>query len=98
MPLLGQFTLKPGRITIARVTQTGDGLALVLGGGEVIRAPMSFTGTSAVVRFDGGIAAARNCLIDAALEHHVAIVYGEHRPLLETWAAAKGLPVLDMTI
>ncbi len=97
MPLLAQFPLKPGRITLARVTQARNRLALALGAGEVVRAPMSFTGTSAVVRLDGGGAAARARLLDAALEHHVAIVYGDHRAALEAWAARHDLPLIDLT-
>jgi L-fucose isomerase-like protein len=97
MPLLAEFTLKPGRITIARLTQARNGLALVLGAGEVIAAPMAFTGTSATVRFDGGVARARDVLIGEMLEHHVAMAYGDHRDVLEGWAATKGLPVIDLT-
>ncbi|MGL5447313.1 MAG: L-fucose/L-arabinose isomerase family protein [Rhabdaerophilum sp.] len=97
MPLLAEFTLKPGRITIARLTQARNGLALVLGAGDVISAPMAFTGTSATVRFDGGVAQARDVLIGEMLEHHVAMVYGDHRATLEAWAALKGLPVMDLT-
>jgi L-fucose isomerase-like protein len=97
MPLLAEFTLKPGRITIARLTQAQNGLALVIGTGEVVRAPMSFTGTSGTVRFDGGADAAGDVLIGEMLEHHVAFAYGDFRPLLESWAALKGLPVIDLT-
>ncbi|MBL8590615.1 MAG: hypothetical protein JNK46_18920 [Methylobacteriaceae bacterium] len=97
MPLLAQFPLKPGRITLARLSQARNGLFLALGAGDVRRAPMAFTGTSAVVALDGGVGAARERLIDEALEHHVAIVYGDHRGVLESWAARKGLPVLDLT-
>ena len=97
MPLLAEFTLKPGRITIARITQARNGLALVLGGGEVIAAPMSFTGTSGVIRFDGGAKSAGDVLIGEMLEHHVAMVYGEHRAILESWATLKGLPIIDLT-
>ena len=53
LPLLMEFPLKPGRVTIARLTQSGNGAyRLVVGGGEMLRAPMSFTGTSGVLRFD----------------------------------------------
>jgi L-fucose isomerase-like protein len=97
MPLLAEFTLKPGRITIARLTQARNGLALALGAGEVISAPMAFTGTSATLRFDGGVAPARDVLIGEMLEHHVAMVYGDHRDVLESWAGLKGLPILDLT-
>lgn len=97
MPLLAQFPLKPGPITLARISQARNRTTLVLGFGEVRRAPMSFTGTSAVVALKGGIASALATLIDGALEHHVAIAYGDHRLVLEAWAARKGLPVLDLT-
>lgn len=103
MALLAEFTLKPGRITIARLSQARnhDGktsLSLVLGGGAVIAAPMSFTGTSAVVRFDGGAANAAEVLLGEGLEHHVAMVYGEHRPALEAWAARNTLAIIDLTL
>jgi hypothetical protein len=97
MPLLAQFALRPGRITLARLSQARNRVMLVLGSGTVKRAPMSFTGTSAVVTLDGGIASARAMLLDEMLEHHVAITYGNQRAILEAWAARKGLPVLDLT-
>jgi L-fucose isomerase-like protein len=97
MPLLAQFPLKPGPITLARISQARNRVVLVLGSGEVRRAPPSFTGTSGVVALEGGIAAARSALLDEALEHHVAITYGDQRAILEAWAARKGLPVLDLT-
>lgn len=97
MPLLAQFPLKPGAITLARLSQARNRTVLVLGSGTIERAPMSFTGTSGVITLKGGIGAALSTLIDEALEHHVAIVYGDHRDALEAWAARKGLPVLDLT-
>jgi L-fucose isomerase-like protein len=97
MPLLQQFTLKPGRITIARLTQAQNRVQLVVGGGEVIRRPMSFTGTSAVVRLDGGAEPAMHRLLGEQLEHHVAMVYGEQRGALHAVAAMLGVPVLPLT-
>jgi L-fucose isomerase-like protein len=52
MPLLHQFTLKPGRITLARISRARNVPKLVVAGAEVIRAPMAFTGCSGTVRFD----------------------------------------------
>ncbi|MEY2722061.1 MAG: hypothetical protein RL597_1506, partial [Pseudomonadota bacterium] len=52
MPLLHQFPIKPGRITLARLSRSRNSLKLVLAGAEVIRAPMAFTGCSGTVRFD----------------------------------------------
>lgn len=97
MPLLMQFPLKPGRISIGRISQAGNRTALVIGGGEIVRAPISFTGTSGVVRFDGGATPAMHALLGHGLEHHVAIAYGEHRDALHAVARALGLPVIDLT-
>ncbi|HRJ70552.1 MAG TPA: hypothetical protein PK812_13200, partial [Beijerinckiaceae bacterium] len=96
MPLLYQFPLKPGRITIARISQARNATKFVIGGGEVVRAPLSFTGTSAVVKFDGGASGMLRSLVGEALEHHVAIAYGDHRAGLEALAARWGLPVLEI--
>lgn len=96
MPLLAEFTLKPGRITVARISQAQNEPKMILAGAEVVSAPMSFTGTSGVIRFDrpaGDVAAA---MMDERLEHHVAIAYGEHRPALRAAAAKLGLRVVEL--
>ncbi len=95
-PLLHQFPLKPGRVTLARLSQAFGERALVVGRGEMLRRPMSFTGTSGVVRLDGGTAAARAALIGGGLEHHVSVAYGDAKAGLESVAARLGLPVLDL--
>jgi L-fucose isomerase-like protein len=97
MPLLAQFPLKPGRVTLARLTQARDQTRLVIAGGEVLRAPISFTGTSAVLRFDGGTEAAMRGLLDHALEHHLALVYGDHRASLVATADRLGIPAVSLT-
>jgi L-fucose isomerase-like protein len=96
MPLLQEFTLKPGRITIARVSQARGRPTMVLAGGEVVRAPMSFTGTSGVVRFDRPAADVTEAMMEFGLEHHVAIAYGEHRGALRALAGELGLPVVEL--
>ena len=97
MPLLYQFPLKPGRITIARISQARNETRMIVGGGEVVRAPMSFTGTSAVVKFDGGAEHAMRGLLDHALEHHVAICYGDHQGAVTAAGQKMGLPVVALT-
>jgi L-fucose isomerase-like protein len=96
MPLLAEFTLKPGRITIARVSQARNAPRLVLAGAEVLRAPMSFTGTSGVVRFDRNAGEVAAAMMQEGLEHHVAFAYGEHRPALRAMADRMGLPVVEI--
>lgn len=97
MPLLHQFRIKPGRITLARLSQARGALKMMLAGAEVVRAPMAFTGTSGTVRFDAPARDVCRTIMEEGLEHHFALVYGEHRPALRAIAARLGLPVLELT-
>lgn len=96
MPLLFEFPLKPGRVTFFRVSQARGRTAAVIGGGEMLARPMAFTGTSGVVRFDSPASAVFTTIVDAALEHHMALAYGDHRAALEGAAAALGIPVIRL--
>jgi L-fucose isomerase-like protein len=96
MPLLAEFTLKPGRITIARISQARNAPKMILAGARVVAAPMSFTGTSGVIRFDRDAGTVAAAMMEEGLEHHVAFAYGEYRPALRAAAARLGLPVVDL--
>ena len=96
MPLLYEFPLKPGTVTFVRISQSFNEPKMILAGGEMLRRPMAFTGTSGVVRFEKPADKVLNDVIDAGLEHHMALAYGEHRPALRAAAAAMGLPVLEI--
>jgi L-fucose isomerase-like protein len=93
MPLLYQFPLKPGRITIARLSQSNNDPHLMIAGGKVVRRDISFTGTSGVVKLDTPAGEAMNGLIGGAYEHHVAMVYGDHTGAMAALGEALGLPV-----
>jgi len=97
MPLLYEFALKPGRITLARISKARGELKLVLAGAEVKRRPKAFTGTSGVVEFDAPVERVLDTVMGAALEHHVSLVYGDFKPQLRAVAGKMGLPVLDIT-
>jgi hypothetical protein len=62
----------------------------------MLKRPMAFTGTSGVIRFDGGTSRALHDIVATGLEHHMALAYGDHRVLLRDTAAAMGLPVLEL--
>ncbi|HRW46650.1 MAG TPA: hypothetical protein P5333_03985 [Caldilinea sp.] len=102
LPLLFEFPLKPGRVTIARLHRTAldngaAGYQLVIGGGEMVRAPKSFTGTSGVIRFDRPAAEVFDTIMRAGLEHHVSITYGDYQEELRGFARLAGLAVLELT-
>lgn len=98
LPLLLEFPLKPGRVTLARLTGGGTAgeLRLVVGSGEMLRAPRSFSGTSGVLRFDYPAQTVLDTLMNEGLDHHICLTYGEHlAPLLEL-ARLLRLPVMQL--
>lgn len=102
LPLLFEFPLKPGRVTIARLHRTMstpgvEEYQLVIGGGEMIRAPKSFGGTSGVVRFDQPATTVLDRVMNHGLEHHFSITYGDYREELYALAKQLALPLLDLT-
>lgn len=96
LPLLLEFPLKPGRVTLARLSEATGGYRLVVGGGEMIRAPLSFSGTSGVIRFDRPAAEVLDTILSEGLEHHIALTYGDHIPALLALANMLDLPVLRL--
>ena len=52
MPLLNEFPLRPGRVTIGRLSQSRGRTRLTIGGGEMLADPLPFSGTAGVIRFD----------------------------------------------
>ncbi len=96
MPLLHQFPIKPGRITLARLSRARNEPKLVIGGAEVLRRPMAFTGCSGTVQFDRPAGEVSRRILDEALEHHFALAYGDHRPALRALAERWNVPVLEL--
>ncbi|MEM7533785.1 MAG: fucose isomerase [Chloroflexota bacterium] len=102
LPLLLEFPLKPGRITIARLhrAQLDNGTAgyqLVIGSGEMVRAPKSYGGTSGVVRFDRAATEVFDTVMRKGLEHHFCITYGDYADALRSFAGLAGLDVIELT-
>jgi L-fucose isomerase-like protein len=96
LPLLMEFPLRPGRVTIARLSEATGSYRLIVGSGEMLRAPMSFTGTSGIVRFDRPAAEVLDVLLREGLEHHISLTYGDCVPSLLALAKMLGLPVLHL--
>ncbi len=97
LSLLMEFPLKPGRVTIARLTEAKGSYTLVVGRGEMLRAPLSFSGTSGVLRFDRPAADVLATIMDNGLDHHIALTYGDYVAELLALAKLLELPVLRLT-
>jgi len=95
-PLLMEFALKPGRVSVARFSQARNAPRLVLAGGEMLGAPMAFSGTSGTIRFDRPAGEVLDTVLAEGLEHHYAFAYGEHRPALRALAGLLDIPVLEL--
>ncbi len=91
--LANQFALRPGRVTVARLSQSANEVTMLLGGGELLARPRPFQGTCGVLHWDRPIGDVLSTVFERGLEHHLGIVYGDHRAALEALAAAWQIPV-----
>jgi L-fucose isomerase-like protein len=95
-PLLSEFPLKPGRVTIARFSQSRGQHRLMIGGGEMLRRPLPFSGTAGVVRFDSPVGEVLHTIMAEGLEHHYGLVYADVRAELRALAAELEIPVIEL--
>lgn len=97
LPLLLEFPLKPGRVTLARLSEATGELRLVIGSGEMQRSEsLSFSGTSGVLRFDRPAAAVLDTILSEGLEHHLSLTYGDYTLPLLALAELLEMPVLRL--
>ncbi|MEA2011225.1 MAG: hypothetical protein U9N78_11025 [Actinomycetota bacterium] len=96
LPLLSEFPLKPGRVTLARFSRSRGIHRLVIGAADMISAPLAFSGTAGVARFDRPVAEILDTVMGEGLEHHYGIVYGDVREELAAVAALLAMPVIEL--
>lgn len=97
LPLLFEFPLKPGRITISRLSENAGKYRLVVGRGEVVRGPQSFSGTTGRIHFDRPASEVLDTMLREGLEHHISLTYGDHVQAMSILADLLGLPVFELT-
>jgi L-fucose isomerase-like protein len=96
LPLLMDFSLKPGVVTVARLSEATGTFRLVIGRAEMLRGQKPFSGTCGFLRFERGAAAILDCILAEGLEHHISLTYGDHRATLLALAHMLDLPVLQL--
>jgi L-fucose isomerase-like protein len=97
VPLVMEFPLKPGRVTLARLSRAAGSLSLVVAGGEMLSAPLSFAGTSGVLRTDRPAEEVLDQLMLHGLEHHISLTYGDHQSALIMLAEWLNIPIIRLT-
>ncbi len=98
VPLVMDFPLKPGEVTLARISQATGELRLVLGNGEILDTPKPFSGTAGTLRLDCSADVFLNLLMREGLEHHISLVYGNFSSELKAFADLVDLPVLALAL
>lgn len=96
LPLLMEFPLKPGRVTLARLSEAKGDFCLIIAGGQMLSAPMSYSGTSGVVRFDRPVSEVLDMILSEGLEHHISLTYGDHVAELIALAGMLKLPLIRL--
>ena len=96
-PLVNEFALRPGEVTIFRLSQSLNITRMVIGKGSMLKAPKSFSGTSGVIKFEKPASDVLDTVISEGLEHHYAISYSNVEKSLRILARQLNLPVLELT-
>jgi L-fucose isomerase-like protein len=94
LPLLMDFPLKPGKVTITRINQYQDSFRLVIGSGEMISGEKPFSGTSGILKPSCSAQHFLDTLIYEGLEHHISLTYGQYSRELQKFAELVGLPYM----
>lgn len=94
LPLVMDFAMKAGVVTIARISQSGGRLSLMVGRGQMLPETKPFSGTSGVLRLDMNAENFLDTLISQGYEHHISITYGDYVEELKTFAELINLPVI----
>jgi L-fucose isomerase-like protein len=95
LPLLFEFSLKPGKVTLARLSEASGEYRLVIGRGEIVRGPKSFSGTSGLLRFERPAREILDLILREGLEHHISLTYGDHLAALRSLSVLWNIPILE---
>lgn len=82
--VVGEFPLKPGRVTIVRLGEKRDssGYRMFVATGEGLDTDLFVRGNPLRVRFDAGCDAVRKAILEGGWEHHWTLFYGDHAEAL----------------
>lgn len=93
----GNFAIRPGAATLARLGVGPDGYRLLYAEGDILdESANRFAGNTAVFHPRGEAAHLLNTILSDGWEHHVAIVAGHIARELESLAALLGIPSVSI--
>lgn len=77
-----EFPIKPGRVTIARLSAIKDEYRMFISGGEALKTEMILRGNPVEVKVDANVRDVLQKIATNGFEHHYAVVHGDVRPEL----------------
>ena len=95
-PLLHDFSLKEGEITIFRVSKARNKLQFFVTKGQVMDRPNSFSGTSGVISLGENSPHKLERMFKGGLEHHVAFTYGDISDQLIHFGQQMNIPTYTL--
>lgn len=78
-PAVISFPLKPGRVTISRLTLDNRKWKMFVAGGEAVKTPMLLRGNPSRVKLDAPVQKVLDTIIEQGFEHHYATIYSDIR-------------------
>jgi L-fucose isomerase-like protein len=72
-----EFGLKPGKVTISRLSVTAEGYRMLIFKGEAVDGPQKFNGTSVEVKLNGNAKEIVHSLMINGFEPHYSIIYSD---------------------
>lgn len=91
----GNFALKPGRVTLARIGRSRSGPRFLLAGGDALARRNRFQGNSVEVQLDSSASDFVHALIEEGFEHHVVVGWAEVRPQVRWVAQQLGAQLVE---
>ncbi len=88
------FPLKPGVVTLARLSYSQGRYRLLLTRGQVQETELLFQGNTAEVKPVGGASKLLDTIIYGGFEHHLVMAYGDVQTEMQAWAKLIGLEVV----
>jgi L-fucose isomerase-like protein len=90
------FPLKPGRVTLARLSYSQGKYRLLVLEGEALDSPLLFMGNTAEVRPDVGGKKLLDTIVYGGYEHHLVMAYGHYADSLAAWGELIGIEVVRL--
>jgi len=90
------FPLKPGPVTLSRLSYSQGKYRLLLGRGEALDSPLLFQGNTAEVLPESGAAKFLDTIIYGGFEHHLVMAYGDVVAEMEEWANLNSLEIVRL--